>query len=84
MPLPDENAVRSAARGVVGDMCRSSVTDGEALISSGRIDSLSILKLIARLEARLNITLPPETLQPDDFDSVDVIVDTVLRVARPR
>jgi acyl carrier protein len=43
------------------------------------IDSLSILKLMSRLETRLGVRIPADNLQPDDFDSVDSIIDIVLR-----
>ena len=43
----------------------------------GLIDSLSVLKLIALLEKKLHVTIPPETLQPEDFDDLDLIVETV-------
>ena len=33
---------------------------------------------------RNSVTIPAGNLQPDDFESVDFITDTVLRVARPR
>ena len=62
-------------------MTGSAVTDDEPLISSGRIDSLSVLKLIGLLEAKLHISLPPANLQPDDFENIDCIVDTVQRSA---
>jgi len=79
--MPDENAIRAAAREVVISMTGSKVADSDALISSGLIDSLSILKLISKLEAKLNVSIPTENLQPDDFESVDWIVETVQRVA---
>jgi acyl carrier protein len=55
------------------------VKDDDPLISSGLIDSLSILKLMSRLETRLGVRIPADNLQPDDFDSVDSIIDIVLR-----
>jgi acyl carrier protein len=64
-------------------MTNGRVEDSDPLISSGLIDSLSILKLISRIEQRLGIKIPTGNLQPDDFESVDWIVDTVLRVAPP-
>jgi acyl carrier protein len=51
-------------------------------VSSGLIDSLSVLKLITRLEKKLSVTIPPANLQPDDFDSVDLIVSTLERVSQ--
>jgi len=80
--MPDQNAIREAARQVVASMTGAPVTDDEPLISSGRIDSLSILKLIAQMETRLGVTIPPGNLQPDDFETIDWIVETVERVAR--
>ena len=78
------NQVRKAAQEVVAEMIGKKVGDADYLISSGLIDSLSILKLIGNLESRLSVTIPAGDLQPDDFESVDFITDTVLRVARER
>lgn len=78
------DAVRAAAREIVASMVGSAVDDDESLIVSGRIDSLSILKLIARLEQKLSISMPASQLQPEDFDNVDLIVETVERVGRPK
>lgn len=79
--MPDLNEVRAAARQVVAEMTGKKIGDGEPLISSGLIDSLSVLRLIGRLEARLSVSIPPDNLQPDDFETIDWIVETVLRVA---
>jgi acyl carrier protein len=78
------DAVRAAARKTVAAMVGSAVDDDESLIVSGRIDSLSILKLIAALEKELSIAMPASQLQPEDFDNIDLIVETVERVGRPR
>jgi len=78
------NQARIAARAVVAEMIGKKVEDADYLISSGLIDSLSILKLIGNLETRLSAAIPAGDLQPDDFETVDTIVETVLRVARPR
>lgn len=77
--MPDENELRTAVRAVVGDMVGVPVKDDDPLISSGLIDSLSILKLMSRLETRLGVRIPADNLQPDDFDTVDSIIDIVLR-----
>jgi acyl carrier protein len=81
MPKPDANTVRSAAREIVAAMIQATVSDDEPLVSSGRIDSLSIVKLISMLEKKLGIRIPTARLQPDDFDSIDYIVETVERAA---
>jgi acyl carrier protein len=80
-PMINEDQVRTVARQVVSEMIGYSLSDSEPLISSGLIDSLSIFKLIALLEQKLNVSIPPGNLQPEDFDNVDWIVDTVTRVA---
>jgi len=78
------NQVRKAAQEVVAEIISKKVRDADYLISSGLIDSLSVLKLIGNLENRLSVTIPAGELQPDDFESVDLITATVLRVVRPR
>ncbi len=78
------NQVRGAAQDTVAEMTGKRVKDSDSLISSGLIDSLSILKLISRLEAKLSVIIPAEDLQPDDFETVDYITETVIRVARPQ
>jgi hypothetical protein len=30
------------------------------------------------------VTIPPDDLQPDDFETIDYVTDTVLRVGRER
>jgi acyl carrier protein len=39
--------------------------------------------LISLLETKLHVSIPPEKLQPEDFDNVDLIVETIERVAKP-
>jgi methoxymalonate biosynthesis acyl carrier protein len=82
--LPDKATIRAAAREAAAQIARRSVRDEQKLVSSGLIDSLSVLRLIAMLETKLGVQIPPETLQPEDFDDVDLIVETVERVAKPR
>jgi acyl carrier protein len=78
--LPDSAAIRNAAREVTSQIAGRPIKEGQRLVTSGLIDSLSILRLISLLEKRLNIRIPPETLQPEDFDDLDLIVQTVQRV----
>jgi acyl carrier protein len=78
----DTDAVRARVRDVIAEMVGQRVLDSEPIVSSGLIDSLSVVNLITRLERNLNITIPQANLQPDDFDTVDLIVDTLQREAR--
>ena len=82
--MADNETIRKAAREAVSELLRRPVRDGQKLVSSGWIDSLSVLRLIALLEKKLSVSIPPETLQPEDFDDVDLMVETVERVAKPR
>src|SRR5258705_9088856 len=72
---------RELVRNVVMEIARQHVRDDELLVSSGIIDSLRVLKLISRLEDQLQIRIPTDQVQPEDFDSVDLILETIERVA---
>jgi acyl carrier protein len=80
--IPDSAAIRSAAIEAASQIARRPIKEGQRLVSSGLIDSLSVLRLITLLEVKLNVSIPPETLQPEDFDDVDLIVETIERVAK--
>jgi acyl carrier protein len=82
--MSKQEAIRKAAREAASAIVGRTIQDGQALVTSGLIDSLSVLKLISLLEKKLNVVLPPETLQPEDFDTVELIVETVERVAIPK
>jgi len=81
--LPDSETIRNAATEAASQLIGRPLKPGQRLVTSGLIDSLSVLKLIGLLEKKLRITIPPETLQPEDFDDVNLIVETVERVASP-
>lgn len=72
---------RELVRNVVVEIARQKVRDDELLVSSGIIDSLRVLKLISRLEDQLQIRISTDQVQPEDFDSVDLILETIERVA---
>jgi acyl carrier protein len=82
--VPDIEAIRGAVRQVVVEMVGRELPDSAPLISSGLIDSLSILTLMTRLDKRLGLKLSPAGLQPDDFDSIDIITSTVQRASGPQ
>ena len=79
--LPDSSVIRIAARDAISQLVGRNVKEGERFVSSGLIDSLSVLRLITDLEKRLKVSIPTEALQPEDFDDLDLIVDTIQRVA---
>ena len=55
---------------------RASATPSYALSD---LDSLAIIALVARLEADFGITVFPEDLIPENFESVDTLRDMVRR-----
>jgi acyl carrier protein len=78
----DGAAVRNSAREAASEIAGRPIKEGQRLVTSGLLDSLSVLRLITRLEEKLHVSIPAETLQPEDFDEVDLIVKTIERVAK--
>jgi acyl carrier protein len=79
--LHDREAIRRVAREAVVAVARRAVRDDQCVVSTGIVDSLSLLNLIALLEKKLQIRIPTEQVQPEDFDSVETIIETLERVA---
>ena len=77
----DPETIRQAAREAVAKVAKRTVRDDQCVVSTGIVDSLSLLNLIALLEERLKIRIPKELVQPEDFDSVEIILETLERVA---
>ncbi len=55
------------------------ITYDTPLISSGRVDSFSMVSLKRFLEMKYKISIPDEDASPAAFDSVNKIADLVLR-----
>ena len=72
--------VPSKVREVVMDTIGYKVPDAQPLISAGLIDSLSLLRLICNLENQLGITIPDESVSPDDFECMERILETIARL----
>lgn len=79
--MQDSSRTLSVIREVVWALVGRKLRDDDPILSSGLIDSLSILKLIASLENKLGLKIPTAQVQPEDFDSVDYIRETIDRVA---
>jgi len=76
----DPAQARTAARSAIAAIIKRTVRDDERLVSTGVIDSLSVLKLVLALEVELGKRIPTTNVQPEDLDSVDSIVETLGRV----
>jgi acyl carrier protein len=53
------------------------ITYDTPLISSGYVDSFSMVSLLVFLENKFKIKIPPNKATPEAFDSVNSIVDLV-------
>lgn len=58
------------------------LTVDDDLIESGIIDSLGIMSLLAFIEERFSLKIPPEDLLPENFSSINSIVALVDRQRR--
>ena len=59
------------------------ITETTPLISSGIVDSFSMVSLKRFLERKYNIQIPDACATPDAFDTVQSIVALVRRIQKP-
>jgi acyl carrier protein len=76
----DPEMTRQVVRAAIAAVAKQPVRDDQCVVSTGMIDSLSVLKLIATLERDLQVHVPKDRVQPDDFDSVEIVLETLERV----
>jgi len=53
------------------------VTQEEELLSSGLIDSITIMKLIAHLEETYEIKVPPQDMVIENFNTISSITEYI-------
>ena len=58
------------------------VTENTPLISSGIVDSFSMVSLKTFLEKKYKISIPDDKATPEAFDSVNKIVDLIKQYVR--
>ena len=76
----DPEMIRQAAREAVVAVARRAVRDDQCVVSTGIVDSLSLLNLIALLEKKLQIRIPTERVQPEDFLKYGLIPEFIGRL----
>jgi len=52
----------------------------EALVDDGVLDSLDIVSLISEISAELDITIPPEEIIPENFNSASALAELLSRL----
>jgi acyl carrier protein len=61
-----------------------SIDENTPLVSSGLIDSMSLVDLLLKLEDLTHKRIPAGKVQPKDMDTVAKMFATAERVGRPR
>jgi acyl carrier protein len=54
------------------------------LVSSGLIDSFSLVDVLSKLEEITGMRIPAGKIHPTDMDTVSLMLSTARRVGRPR
>jgi acyl carrier protein len=54
------------------------------LVSSGLIDSFSLVDVLSKVEEVTGMRIPAGKIQPADMDTVSLMLSTAQRVGRPR
>jgi acyl carrier protein len=60
------------------------IDENTPLVSSGLIDSLTLVRVLQKLEDLTHTRLPPGSVQPQDLDTVTMMFATAQRVGVPR
>ena len=60
------------------------ITTETPLVSSGLIDSLALVDILAKVEQVTHMRIPAGKVQPKDMDTVSLMLATAARVGRPK
>jgi len=72
---------------VVRDVMRrpeAKIDENTPLVSSGLIDSLALIDIVQKLEDITQTRIPAGKLQAKDLDTVQLMLNAVQRVGKPR
>ena len=58
------------------------ITSSDSLVDDGILDSLSIVTLISEFTMEFGVTFDMEELMPEDFNSLDAMVETIERLKK--
>ncbi len=51
--------------------------DSDSLLEAGIVDSMGVMELVAFVDKTFKITVPPEDISPDNFDSVSRLANYI-------
>jgi acyl carrier protein len=74
--MSDMSAIESVQTFIQAEIAPSrnvELTNSTNLIESGIIDSLGVMKMIAFVEQEYSVTLNPDDLVPENFETLDAI-----------
>lgn len=54
--------------------------EAEGLIENGVLDSFDIVTLVAEIDEAYGVTIPPEELTPENFDSAQALYGLICRL----
>ena len=60
------------------------IDENTPLVSSGLIDSMSLVDLLLKLEDLMHMRIPPGKVQPKDMDTIALMFATATRVGKSR
>jgi len=60
------------------------IEEDTPLVSSGLIDSMSLIDLLIKLEDLTHMRIPPGKVQPKDMNTIALMFATAQRVGKPR
>jgi acyl carrier protein len=62
----------------------TTIDEKTPLVSSGLIDSMSLVEILLKLEDFMHTRIPAGKVQAKDMDTVELMVATAQRVGKPR
>lgn len=79
----DRDEIRRFVSGLLDNKgANGELADDAPLLSSGRLDSIDVLEIVAFLETRYGIDFAERAFDPGDFDTIDSIAK-LAGLARP-
>jgi acyl carrier protein len=69
-----DTLIRYISQELLNHLPDRSLAEDDDLLTTGRINSLGVMRLVAFIEAEFNVTISPEDVTLENFRSVGLIV----------